>query len=219
MQIDTLEDTDLSDWKSVLMIIITAFLILIALVGILVEYSSIGDKERTGGGVPLLESGAADSHLINPSTVPSARGNINGTEINGSMQSQLVASSSNQASIPPTPVRPSDPMERKGACGKCLLSFSLTYNLKRFVTRGREASPLDALDGVRVLSIFWVILGHSYFFNLQQQPGVRNTISMIPEFYKEFFFTVVTSGVLAVDSFFFMSAFLGAYIFLVKAPK
>ena len=98
------------------------------------------------------------------------------------------------------------------------MCFSVSLNLKKFVTRGRDASPLDVLDGVRVLSIFWVILGHSYFYPIAEGNSIRN-ITDISQFLKEFLFMVVTSGLLAVDTFFFMSAFLGAYIFLVKSPK
>lgn len=90
--------------------------------------------------------------------------------------------------------------------------------MKKFVTRGREPSPLDVFDGVRVLSIFWVILGHSYFYPIMQGNSIRNTPDLL-KFLKQFLFTMIPSGFLAVDTFFFMSAFLGAYIFLVKSPK
>ena len=75
----------------------------------------------------------------------------------------------------------------------------------------------DSLDGIRVLSIFWVVIGHSYIFPLQTTG--QNMIVAIPEYSKQFLFTVVTSGILAVDTFFFMSGFLGAYIFMGKFKK
>ena len=98
------------------------------------------------------------------------------------------------------------------------MCFSISNNLKKFGKRERKASALDVLDGVRVLSIFWVILGHAYYFPIIEGNSVRNYPELIA-FLKQFLFTLVTSGVLAVDSFFFMSGFLGAYIFLVKSPR
>ena len=109
-------------------------------------------------------------------------------------------------------------MEHKQCWAKFFLCFSLSNNTKKFVTRGRDTSPLDVLDGVRVLSIFWVILGHSYFYPIETGNSIRNTPELL-DFLKQFLFMLVTSGVLAVDTFFFMSAFLGAYIFLVKSPQ
>ncbi len=65
-----------------------------------------------------------------------------------------------------------------------------------------------------MLSIFWVVLGHTYSFTLQTTAG--NFSFSLQEYSKEFLFTTVTSGILAVDTFFFLSAFLGAYLFLSK---
>ena len=71
------------------------------------------------------------------------------------------------------------------------------------------------LDGVRVLSIMWVIFGHSYVFSLSV---ARNQSEIITDYTQQFLFTTVTSGLFAVDTFFFLSAFLAGYIFLRKYP-
>ncbi len=96
-------------------------------------------------------------------------------------QSQAVSS------VPSVPPREVDPMDRKTSLGKLMVSFSFSYNLKRFVKRERPESPTDVLDGVRVLSILWVVFGHSYFFPLTAEPSIRNT-PQLNQFYQEFFF-------------------------------
>ena len=109
------------------------------------------------------------------------------------------------------------PTEPKTCPWNLLACFSLTNNTKLILFRQRPKSMTDSLDGIRVLSIFWVVIGHSYIFPLQTTG--QNMIVAIPEYSKQFLFTVVTSGILAVDTFFFMSGFLGAYIFMGKFKK
>ncbi len=60
------------------------------------------------------------------------------------------------------PLQP--PTLRKAGVAKLLVCFSLSYNLPHLLSRQRRASVTDVLDGVRVLSIFWVVWGHCYFF-------------------------------------------------------
>ena len=91
----------------------------------------------------------------------------------------------------------------------------MSYNLKKVVFRDRPTSETDILDGVRVLSIMWVIFGHSYVFSLRV---MRNSSEITLDYSKQFLFTLVLSGPFSVDSFFFLSSFLGAYVFLRKYP-
>ena len=209
-----MNDYDLSGWKSILMMCILGLVILLGFLGSLVEYTNLGDK-FVHKDQPLLDGQSNSSHLV--STV-----NINGTGINGTLQrsqvSRQASSTESGAAAAPQRARAADPFEKKQGWAQFLMCFSISLNMKKFVSRGREASPLDVLDGVRVLSIFWVILGHAYVYQISEGNTVRNTPDLV-EYMRQFLFMLVTSAVLAVDTFFFMSAFLGAYIFLVKSPK
>jgi peptidoglycan/LPS O-acetylase OafA/YrhL len=88
---------------------------------------------------------------------------------------------------------------------------------KLFFARSKDGDPnLEILNGVRVLSMLWVILGHTYFYGLATALG--NPLIAL-EFFKSFTFNMVLSGPYAVDIFFWLSGFLGVYILLGSTRK
>ena len=98
--------------------------------------------------------------------------------------------------------------------------FSLRKNVDFLLTYTRRGD-FDSFDGIRVLSILWVIFGHTFIFtmtglgftNLKDLIGNNNEgwISMYPA-------QALTGAYFAVDTFFFMSGFLGMII-LMKIAK
>ena len=113
---------------------------------------------------------------------------------------------------------------RKNAMGRFFMAFSLSRNLNKLFSM-RNFGPVESrrieenkfekhmqlLDGVRVLSMFWVILGHTYVFSVYS--ATYNPFIM-KDYYKQPLFQIVIGALFAVDTFFFLSAFLGAYSFL-----
>ena len=58
-------------------------------------------------------------------------------------------------------------VRRKTVCGRCFLSFSATRNMYKLIyARGEGDSNLKVFNGVRVLSITYVILGHAYYYGV-----------------------------------------------------
>jgi peptidoglycan/LPS O-acetylase OafA/YrhL len=105
---------------------------------------------------------------------------------------------------------------------KLLQSFSMIFNVKKLLTtrsqdRLGEKDSLEILNAVRVFSIGWVILGHT----------LLNYISIVPltnftDFYKEFKdsrYILVYTAFYAVDTFFWMSGLLMAYLFINEFDK
>lgn len=46
---------------------------------------------------------------------------------------------------------------------KCLLSFSVRRNLKKLLsTSNMSSNSVDSINGLRVLSMIWIIFGHIY---------------------------------------------------------
>ena len=89
--------------------------------------------------------------------------------------------------------------------------------MSRLLGPGRAKSPLGVLDGVRALSTCWVVLGHCYLFPFLLT--VNNSANLYLEWLKDFSFMFVTSAVFAVDTFFFLSAFLATLLLLRASPR
>ena len=88
---------------------------------------------------------------------------------------------------------------------------------KLIYARGEADSNLKIFNGVRVLSITYVILVHAYYYG-----GICPQASIVgpPLFMKTWFASVGNGAFFAVDAFFFLSAFMGGYILLTKmVPK
>lgn len=69
----------------------------------------------------------------------------------------------------------------------------------------------DVLNGVRVLSMFWIIWGHSFFY---YREGPILNPEWIIELIQSWEFTWMETCPYAVDIFFMMTGFLGTYIML-----
>lgn len=63
--------------------------------------------------------------------------------------------------------------------GKMLLSFSAYTNGKTVLQVNQPAGTLTALNGIRVLSIFWVVLSHTYFLNINIASTEFQTLRLI----------------------------------------
>lgn len=53
-----------------------------------------------------------------------------------------------------------------GTLEKLLLSFSVYSNAKKILSTRKTSETLTALNGIRFLSISWVVLGHTFAFVL-----------------------------------------------------
>lgn len=53
-----------------------------------------------------------------------------------------------------------------GLVGKLLLSFSVYTNGSKLLNTNTPAGTLTSVNGVRFISMTWVILGHTYYFGL-----------------------------------------------------
>ena len=96
-------------------------------------------------------------------------------------------------------------------------AFSLFQTVPTLLATFQGPSVITSLNGLRVISMFWVILGHVYAF-----VPVTSTVNNAPHLYSvlsRFSFQAVGNAYFSVDSFFFLSGVLVAYLTLKEMKK
>lgn len=99
--------------------------------------------------------------------------------------------------------------------------FSLQINFK-FLLEPSRGGPFDSFDGIRTFSILWVIFGHTFVFTMIGL-GFTNLIDLIGIHNQGWITTypaqALTGGYFAVDTFFFLSAFLAMFFLMKRANE
>ena len=105
-------------------------------------------------------------------------------------------------------------IKSKDQLGLFFLSFSPVRNLRKmFYTPQRKDDYLTVLNGIRVISMYYVVLGHTPSV-LGIAPNLNLTaMTTIPQSWWVIYFAV---GFYSVDVFFFISAFLATYLMISK---
>ncbi|XP_070533928.1 nose resistant to fluoxetine protein 6-like [Ptychodera flava] len=104
-----------------------------------------------------------------------------------------------------------------GILGRILISFSVVTNGRKLLgTSSGTAGTISAINGIRVISMMWIILGHSYFFSLS---SIGDFYYVINEVFTRFSSLVLYTGVFGVDTFFFLSGCLVCYVTLKQLHK
>ncbi|XP_071103158.1 O-acyltransferase like protein-like [Haliotis cracherodii] len=98
---------------------------------------------------------------------------------------------------------------------RVLLCFSAVSNGEKILSVKRSPGSLTCLNGIRVLSMGWVILGHTF---LTLMPNAENP-KIFGRLTQSFSFQIITNATLSVDSFFLLSGLLVTYLFLKETEK
>ncbi|XP_069120101.1 O-acyltransferase like protein-like [Argopecten irradians] len=101
-----------------------------------------------------------------------------------------------------------------GILVKLLLSFSVWTNGKKLLNT-EQGGALGAINGIRFLSMAWVILGHTYSFTAVYIQNFSYFYSVV----SRWTFMVILNGLMSVDTFFTMSGLLVAYVFMKEMTK
>ena len=92
-----------------------------------------------------------------------------------------------------------------------ILSFSLYKTVPAIMATHQPASAITSINGMRVLSMFWVILGHTYGWGMLYNV-VANSKEVGETFPRRFLFQLVINFTLSVDTFFVLSGLLLSYL-------
>nr|XP_054750888.1 nose resistant to fluoxetine protein 6-like [Lytechinus pictus] len=91
-----------------------------------------------------------------------------------------------------------------------MMSFSVVSNCPKILSAKKTKGNLAALNGLRVISMFWVILGHSFQFQFTHFDNGNEVFTKI----QTFGWLAVVNATYSVDTFFVLSGFLVTYITL-----
>ncbi|XP_071944620.1 O-acyltransferase like protein-like [Antedon mediterranea] len=98
---------------------------------------------------------------------------------------------------------------------KVLLSFSATRNGSKIFDIGNSSRQLGCLNGIRVLSMWWVILGHSLYFAIARYDNPAHVYSLATDLT----FAAIVNATFSVDTFFVLSGLLLTYLTLKHLKK
>ena len=90
-------------------------------------------------------------------------------------------------------------------------AFSIFSNTTKLINTSTASGPLSCLNGLRVISICWVIHGHTYVFSSPLFSNAKYARDTLP---KRFTFQAIINGTYSVDTFFFMSGLLVSFLAL-----
>ena len=98
-----------------------------------------------------------------------------------------------------------------------ITAFSLFKNVPMILSTKQPPTAITSLNGIRVISMFWVIVGHTFFWTLSSAV-LTNPLSL-GTVASRFSMQAITNGFFSVDSFFFLSGALVAYLTLREMKR
>ena len=129
---------------------------------------------------------------------------VDESKVNGSFLSSSESSELTEVAVQAAP-KPSKAVQ-------VLLCFSVYTNLRKLFRAkpAEDKNSLDVFNGMKVLSIGWVVLGHCFLFRITETVVLN--IDEVPERVSYWYAALVYGGLFSVDAFFWMSGVLFAYL-------
>ncbi|XP_017875872.2 O-acyltransferase like protein-like [Ceratina calcarata] len=107
-------------------------------------------------------------------------------------------------------------LNRKDKRHVLLTSFSIYTNGKNLLRTDRSQNSIRCLDGLRYISICWIIYGHTHYI---EAVGVKMNLNEIPQMHTNWANMLVLNANIITDTFFLISGVLMAYTSLIKNEK
>ncbi|XP_021367674.1 nose resistant to fluoxetine protein 6-like isoform X2 [Mizuhopecten yessoensis] len=111
------------------------------------------------------------------------------------------------------------PVIKTGIRARLLVSFSLYTNGRKLLSSRRQrADKFEAVNGIRFLSMAWVILGHT-FLHITSSGIMENRLTFVPAVLHQVSAGVIVNSLLSVDTFFTLSGLLLSYVFMKEMKR
>ncbi|XP_071559721.1 nose resistant to fluoxetine protein 6 isoform X1 [Temnothorax nylanderi] len=108
-------------------------------------------------------------------------------------------------------------MQRRASASEGIFAaFSLYKNGKELLKTDRRPGSIRCLDGLRFISICWIIYGHTYYMKV---VDVNMNLTQIPRMHHDWNNMLVLNGNIVTDTFFLLSGLLLAYNELLKKER
>lgn len=208
------------DTSAIAAICVLGFLGLLIFIGTVIDIRQRWSSDASGedGGVYVIQQ-SCDNKQGSHSDTPADKGmELTAVDV-GKGEKQTSFSMSISNGTPSHPATSMDFMpkeERQGTesvLTRAFLSFSLPSNTKKILGVEDASDSVTCLHGIRVLSILWVIVGHTFFF---MAFYFENTLGAA-EALETVLGQVVINSTLAVDTFFVISGCLTALTFVKES--
>lgn len=105
---------------------------------------------------------------------------------------------------------------RQSLVVKIFVAFSAYTNAQKLLNFKQAPGTLTCLNGIRVISINWVVLGHTCLFMF---TAANNIGAFLQDALNRYTFQVIVNATFSVDTFFVMSGLLVAYATLNQMKK
>ncbi|KAK3580062.1 hypothetical protein CHS0354_001014 [Potamilus streckersoni] len=112
--------------------------------------------------------------------------------------------------------KPEKNKQWQGKLGELFVSFSIYTNGKKLLSTKQAAGALTSINGIRFLSMSWVVLGHSYSASALIIQNMKQFLDVKSH---QWSFMAISNATISVDSFFLLSGLLVAYLTLREIKK
>ena len=96
--------------------------------------------------------------------------------------------------------------------------FSLLHSWKIFRNTGPKKNAIRTFEGIRALSMTWVVMGHSMFIPFEFN-AISNLLDVLRKWPMKLPAQTLLNAFFSVDSFFFISGALLSYLFVKRQGK
>jgi len=115
-------------------------------------------------------------------------------------------------------MRVNGPTQKFSVIHDFLMAFSIPKNITAILSTESPKGAIGSINGIRVLSITWVLIGHGYVFGASVFR-FDNILPVSNELMHSFAFMAISNATFSVDSFFLLSGLLVGYLTIRRLDK